>query len=153
KDVGIELGQVLIPAFMDAIDAAEPFIRKIEEGAKAFSDMSREEQETILKMIGLVAAVGLASIALGGLTSGIGGVLKAGGKLSELLGKSGSGKGGGAGLLGSIGLMGSKAGPVGLAVVGLGGLAYWLYSSAENAEKLHDVNYDLIDSINEEITS
>src|SRR5690606_32360629 len=117
KDVGIELGQVLIPAFMDAIDAAEPFIRKIEEGAKAFSDMSREEQETILKMIGLVAAVGPASVALGGLTSGIGGVLKAGGKLSELLGKSGSGKGGGAGLLGSIGLMGSKAGPVGLAVV------------------------------------
>lgn len=153
KDVGIELGQVLIPAFMDAIDAAEPFIRKIEEGAKAFSDMSREEQETILKMIGLVAAVGPASIALGGLTSGIGGVLKAGGKLSELLGKSGSGKGGGAGLLGSLGLMGSKAGPVGLAVVGLGGLAYWLYSSAENAEKLHDVNYDLINSINEEITS
>src|SRR5699024_1027293 len=53
KDVAITLGDALIPAVMDAIDAAEPFIQKIEDGAQAFSEMDEEQQQTILKMIGL----------------------------------------------------------------------------------------------------
>ena len=121
KDVGISLGEALIPAVMDAIDAAEPLIKKIEEGAQAFSDMSEEEQQTILKMVALVGAVGPASIVLGNLTTAVGGVVKVGGTLAGVLGKAG-----GAGLVGRLGLLG-LGGPVGLAVAGVGTLAGGVY--------------------------
>ncbi|CDO03095.1 phage tail tape measure protein, TP901 family, core region [Oceanobacillus picturae] len=120
KDVGITLGEALIPAVMDAIDAAEPLIQKIEEGVQAFADMDEEQQQTILKMIALAAAIGPVSVVLGSMTSTIGGLLKIGGSLTGLLGKVG-GKGG-AGLLGKFGLMGLTGGPVGLAIAGVAGL-------------------------------
>ncbi|WP_337970018.1 phage tail tape measure protein [Virgibacillus salexigens] len=118
KDIGITLGEALVPAVMDAIDAAEPLIQKIESGAEAFADMDEQQQQTILKMIGLVAAIGPASVALGGITTTIGGLLKVGGGLTGLLGKSG-----GAGLLGRFGLMGVTGGPVGIAIAGVGALS------------------------------
>ncbi|MBD7985325.1 phage tail tape measure protein [Sporosarcina sp. Sa2YVA2] len=123
KDMAITLGDALIPAVMAAIEAAEPLIQQIESGAKAFADMDKEQQETIIKMIALVAAVGPASIALGGLTTTIGGVVGMGGKLMSTLGKAG-----GTGMLGSLGMMGPAAGtPVGLAVLGIGALAAGVY--------------------------
>src|SRR5690606_34384740 len=88
KDTAITLGEALAPAIMDALDAAEPFIEKIEEGAKAFSEMDEEQQRSILKLIALVAAVGPASMVLGGLTTSIGGVVKFGGTLATLLGRT-----------------------------------------------------------------
>lgn len=134
KDVAIQLGDALVPAVMDAIDAAEPFIKKIENGAKAFSDMSKEQQQSILKMIAFVAAIGPASVGLGALTSGIGGVLKVGGSLASMLGTAKAGTG----LLASIGGL-TMTGPVGLAVAGVGLLTAGVYAlskaSKENTEQ------------------
>lgn len=131
KDVGITLGDALIPALMGAIEAAEPLIKQIESGAIAFSEMDKSQQETIIKLIALVAAVGPAAIAVGSLTTSIGGVLKVGGSLAGLLGKAG-----GAGLLGKIGLMGPAAvTPVGLAVAGVGALAYGIYALNEASQE------------------
>jgi len=129
KDVGITLGEVLIPAVMDAIDAAQPLIKQIESGAKAFSDMSEEEQRTILKMIGLVAAVGPASMVLGNLTTAIGGVVKISGGLAGLLGKAG-----GAGLIGRLGLLG-MGGPVGWAIAGVGALGLGIYALTKASQE------------------
>lgn len=148
KDVGITLGEALIPALMDALEAAEPLIQKIEDGAQAFSDMTKEEQETILKMIGLVAAIGPAAMALGGLATGIGGVLKVGGGLATALGAAG-----GKGLIGRIGLMGASAGPVGLAVGLTGALALGIYAVMKASEESTEEVVNAIEKRREEIES
>lgn len=149
KDVSITLGEALIPAVMGAIDAAEPLIRKIEEGAQAFSEMDEEQQRTILKLVGLVAAVGPAAIVMGNLTTAIGGVLKVGGGFATMLGKAG-----GSGLLGRVGLLGvAGSTPVGLAIAGVGTLAFGIHALLKESSDLHDVNWDLVESMNAEVTA
>ncbi len=148
KDTGITLGNVLIPAFMDALDVAEPLFKQIENGAKAFSEMDESQQRTILKTIALVAAIGPATIGLGHMATGIGGVLKVGGSAAGMLGKVG-----GAGLLGRIGLMGASAGPVGLAVVGVGALAVGLYKLNEASKESTSRALESIESRKKEIES
>ncbi|MDN4609119.1 phage tail tape measure protein [Sporosarcina highlanderae] len=156
KDVGITLGDALIPALLATIDAAMPLIKQIESGAKAFADMDESQQQTILKLIALVAAVGPASVALGGLTTTVGGVASIGGKLMSTLGGAG-----GAGLLGRIGLMGPAAAtPVGLAIAGVGLLAYGIYEfnkasddSAQKALQFVESRKKELDSMDELIAS
>lgn len=149
KDVAITLGDSLVPAVMSALDAAEPLIEKIESGAQAFADMDEEQQQTILKLIALAAAIGPVSVGLGGLTTTIGGVLKVGGNFASMLGKAGSG-----GLIGKIGMLAPLASsPVGLAIAGVGTLGGIIYAATKYTKDLHDVNYELIDSVDEEITA
>ena len=114
KDVAIQLGDSLAPAIMDALDAAEPFIRKIEDGAKAFSEMDKEQQQSILKMIAFVAAAGPATMVLGGIARGIGSILDVGGKVFNLFGKAS----GGTGLLARI----ASLGPMGVGGLAIGGV-------------------------------
>lgn len=146
KDVAIQLGDALVPAVMDAIDAAEPFIKKIENGAKAFSDMSKEQQQSILKMIAFVAAIGPASVGLGALTSGIGGVLKVGGSLASMLGTAKAGTG----LLASISGLG-MAGPVGLAVVGVGLLTAGVVALTKSSKKNVEQTFEELESRQKQI--
>lgn len=149
KDMAITLGDALIPAVMDALEAAEPLIEQIESGAKAFADMDEEQQQTILKLIALVAAVGPASVALGGLTTTVGGVVSIGGKLMSTLGGAG-----GAGLLGRFGMMGPAAGtPVGLAVLGIGALAGGVYALDKAMYENLDTTLQSIEKRKEEIES
>lgn len=149
KDVAITTGNALVPAVMDAIDAAEPFIKQIESGAKKFSELDEEQQRTILKMIGLVAAVGPATFALGQLTIGIGGVLKIGGSLVNLFGRSG-----GTGLLGKIGMLAPMAtSPVGLAIAGAGALALGIYAVSEASKNSTQRIAESIESRQKEIDS
>lgn len=104
KDVGITLGEALIPAAMDAIDAAEPLFNMIEKGAKSFSEMSKEEQQTILKTVGLVAALGPLSFGLGSVFKIIGTVS---GGMSKLIGRIGKVSIEMGGATKSVGLLGS----------------------------------------------
>lgn len=144
KDVSITLGNALIPAVLSAIDAAEPFIKQIESGAKAFSEMDESQQRTIIKMLAFVAAVGPAAIGVGQLSSGIGGMLVVGGRLSTMLGAAG-----GAGLVGKIGLLG-PAGVVGLAIAGVGALGYGVYQLTKDKEKLNEVSTKTADKLTEQ---
>ena len=121
KDVAITLGGSLAPAIMDAIDAAEPFIKQIENGAKAFSDLDEEQQRTILKLIGLVAAVGPASMALGGISKVGGGLLTTFGRLSSSIGDKSHMSGKGGSLIGGLGLLGARGGPLALVTLGIAG--------------------------------
>lgn len=149
KDIGISLGDALIPALMSAIDAAEPFIRQIEAGAIAFSEMDESQQQTIIKLLALVAAVGPASIALGGLTTTVGGVVSVGGKLMSTLGKAGGG-----GMLGRFALMGPGAAtPVGLAVLGIGALAVGVYALDKAMYESLETTLKSIEKRKEEIDS
>lgn len=142
KDTGITVGEVLVPAVMSAIDATEPFIEKIQESAEAFSNMDEEQQRTILKIVALTAAIGPASLVLGSLTTTIGGVVKVGGGLLTMLG-SPTGKG----IIGRLGMLAVGAGPVGWAIAGLTGLAGAVYLLTRDKEKLHKVNWDLVESL------
>ena len=130
RDVAITLGDALAPAVMEALDAAKPLIEQIESGAKAFAEMDEEQQQTILKMIAFAAAIGPASVALGGMTTTIGGVLKVGGSLSTALGSVS-----GAGLLGKLGIMAASAGPVILAAGAVGVLGAGIYQLSKNASE------------------
>src|SRR5699024_6231678 len=100
KDVSITLGDALVPAVMSALDAATPLIAKVESGAQAFADMDEKQQQNILKLIALVAAIGPASVGLGGLTTTVGGAAKVVGGLSTAIG---AGKG--AGLVAKLGTL------------------------------------------------
>ncbi len=141
KDVAISLGDALVPAVMDALDAAEPLILKIEEGAQAFSEMDEEQQRNILKLIAFAAAIGPVSVGLGGLTTTIGGVLKIGGSFASMLGKAG-----GKGLLGRIAGL-SLGGPVGLAIAGITTLGGIFLATRDDGEKLHDINLEVAESL------
>lgn len=62
--VAEQIGGPLADAALAAVDAAEPIAKTIEGAAKAFSSMSKEEQQGILKTVALAAAAGpLISIA------------------------------------------------------------------------------------------
>lgn len=149
KDVAISLGNSLAPAVMDAIDAAEPLIQKIESGAKAFTDLDESQQRTILRMVALAAAVGPVTFGLGQVTSGVGGLLKVGGDLAQMLGRAGAA--GGTGLLGRIAMMGPGAAtPVGLAIAGVGILGAGIYALTRDKEKLHEVSTETADKFREE---
>ena len=56
--VAEEIGRPLADALLQAVDACEPLFTAIEDGAKAFSDMSTEEQQAILAFAGIAAALG-----------------------------------------------------------------------------------------------
>lgn len=142
KDVAITTGNVLAPALLDAIDAAEPLIQKIEDGTQAFSEMDKEQQQTILKMIALAAAIGPASIGIGQLSSGVGGLLKIGGSAAKMLGRAG-----GAGLIGRLGLMGGPAGVATIAAVGIGTLAYKLYDAHKESKELNDISTETTEKL------
>lgn len=148
-DMAITLGDSLVPAAMDALEAAEPLIRKIEEGAQAFSEMDEEQQQTILKLIALAAAIGPVSVGLGGLTTTIGGVLKIGGSFASMLGKTG-----GNGLLGRVGLLGATGStPVGLAIAGVGALSLGIYALTQASQENLEETYNSIQSRKDELDS
>lgn len=81
--VANSVGEPLSDALMNAIDAAEPLIKMIENGADAFNKMSREEQQQVMFAVGAVAALGpLLSIAgrtgdkIGSLVTHVGNAVK-----------------------------------------------------------------------------
>lgn len=123
--VANDVGGPLVDALMEAIDAAEPLFKSIEEGAKAFSSMSKEEQLSIMQTVGMVAAIGPLLSVFGRLTTGVGGVVKAFGSVGSALGSFGkTGKAAAAAVEGTSKAMGAattvasglKGGLIGLGV-------------------------------------
>ena len=69
--VAEQVGKPLADAMLDAIDAAQPLFEAIENGAKAFSEMSEGEQQTIIKTVAIIAALGPALGLFGKVTSSV----------------------------------------------------------------------------------
>lgn len=122
-DVGITLGESLIPAAMDALEAAEPLFKSIENGARAFSEMDKEQQKTILKWAGIALAAGPVLSITGKLTQTIGGVVTGVGKASKWIGSlaksAKDATSATAGLTQSAGGIASVFSPAGLAIGGV----------------------------------
>jgi len=71
KDVGITLGESLIPALMGALEAAKPFINLIALGAEKFQNLSPRVQTIIIGVTAFAAALGPVIGLIGIMASGI----------------------------------------------------------------------------------
>lgn len=69
--VAEEVGKPLADAMLEAIDAAEPLFEAIENGARAFSEMSDGEQKSVIQTVAIIAALGPALSLFGKVTSSV----------------------------------------------------------------------------------
>lgn len=82
-----KVGGPLADALLDAIDAAEPLFEAMESGAQAFADMDKEQQQLILGLIALAAALGPILSVTGRALGGVEALGKGFQKLSTLIAK------------------------------------------------------------------
>src|SRR5699024_3572106 len=136
EGAGIALAEHMIPAVTNIVEKGTDLVRK-------FGEMDESTQQNIIKMGLFAAAIGPAAIVVGNLTTAIGGIVKVGGSLVGMLGGTG-------GLIARIAALGT-GGVVGLAIAGVGLLATGMYHLTKDKEKLHDVNYDLIEGMMDEV--
>ncbi|SDD26889.1 phage tail tape measure protein, TP901 family, core region [Paenibacillus sp. UNCCL117] len=76
-DIGITLGQALIPAMMKALDAAAPLFKLIEQGANWFVGLDKSMQTTLISIGAMAAAAGPLLLGLGKLAAVIGQIMVA----------------------------------------------------------------------------
>lgn len=74
-DAAITLGDALVPALMDAMDALDPLFRSIEEGAEWFASLDASSQKTIITIVAVAAAAGPLLIITGKLVTSIGALI------------------------------------------------------------------------------
>lgn len=86
-DIAIEFGGPLLKALNSGLDAAKPWLQTLSDMAKKFSEMSTEQQQSILKWAGLAAAIGPAMKILGGGARIISGFSKTLGTVARGIGK------------------------------------------------------------------
>nr|DAZ56794.1 MAG TPA: minor tail protein [Caudoviricetes sp.] len=82
-DAAIDLGGPFVDALRDGLQAAKPLIKGLGDLAKGFSSLSKDQQQSILKWIGLAAAVGPTLKILGPTAQAIGKTKTAVGRLSN----------------------------------------------------------------------
>lgn len=146
--VADQVGKPLADALLDAVDAAEPLIEMVEKGAQAFADMSKEEQQNMLKNVALVASLGpLLSIAgktvsvFGGMVKGVGAATKAFGSFSSGLSSKIAKMSQMSGVAGKLGgaLSGVSGGLIGIgAAAGIAVAAFAISKWQEYQQELED---------------
>ncbi len=70
-DSAITLGDTLVPVLMSALDALEPLINSVEQGAEWFANLDASSQKFIITLIAMVAAAGPLLILSGKLVTSI----------------------------------------------------------------------------------
>lgn len=90
-DLAIEFGGPLLKAMNSGLQAVKPWIQKLADMAKAFSEMSESQQQNIIKWGLLAAGAGPALSILGKGIGVIGGITKGIGFLTQGIGKVGGG--------------------------------------------------------------
>lgn len=89
KQTAIDFGMALIPAFQDALKAAQPILQKVKEFVAWFTALNPEMQQNIIKWTVLIMLLGPALGLFGQLTSIVnilgGGLLKVVGGLGQMI--------------------------------------------------------------------
>lgn len=133
-DVGITLGNALVPALVGVLDAVKPLLEQISKMAEGFANADEKTQKTILTIAGIAAGIGPALVIIGKLTTG----------LSEVVGHFASAIkiiSGGGGFTAALGALIGPAGVVVLAIGVLAGLALAIKSVIDrNNELFAEVN-------------
>ena len=150
--VATEIGEPLANALLAAIDAADPLIKAIENGAQAFADMNKDQQAAIIQMGALVLAAGPVLSVLGRATSGLGGVVEGIGKVAQGIPKFIEGMRTGEGVVGSLNLASEGLGTtlatgllgvgIAAATVAIGAFIGYLASASEEIEKTRQSHED-----------
>ena len=102
ESIAINFGNKLTPAVKNVTGY-------LQKAANKFNSLSDSQQNTIIKVAGIVAAIGPAMIVIGGLTSKVGGAIRTVGRFGKALSSAGS-------------LMGLITSPVGIAIITIGAL-------------------------------
>ncbi|TDQ39242.1 phage tail tape measure protein [Aureibacillus halotolerans] len=89
KDVGITLGNALIPALLSTLDAMEPLLNTIENLANWFAALDPSMQSVIIVAGVLAAAMGPVLIGLGAVTASVGSIVATFGTLSASIASAG----------------------------------------------------------------
>ena len=86
-DIAIEFGGPLLKALNSGLDAAKPWLQTLSDMAKKFSEMSTEQQQSIIKWGAMAAAIGpaLKFFGIGGFAKGLGTIAKGIGTFSGTL--------------------------------------------------------------------
>jgi hypothetical protein len=85
-DVAIEFGGPFLQALRDSLETIKPFISRMSDLAKAFSNANPETQQAIVKFTGLIAAIGPAAKILGVFLKVTGGGITTVGKMGKVIG-------------------------------------------------------------------
>jgi len=141
QDAAITLGQALIPALMDMLDALQPVIDMIADGARWFADLDEGTQKVIIGITALIAAVGPLLMVLGPIVSGIGSLVTGIGSLIPVITGATAAGGGFAAIMTAI------TGPVGIAIAAIAGLAAAAVLIVKNWEPIKKFFTDLWDGI------
>lgn len=126
-----EVGGPLADAAMAALEAAEPFFKSVEKGAKAFAEMDKGSQQTILKLAAFAAAAGpVISIAgkltgaAGKIADGVAGTVRSFGNFAKAATATDTATKAAFSSAGGLsGKLGTLAGSAGLAGLAIGGIA------------------------------
>lgn len=110
KDVGITLGNILMPYIEKAVE-------KIQQLTEWFSNLDEKQQENIVRFAAVAAAIGPILLIVGKLTSGIGSIVSVIGSLSTAIGAASAG---GTALSAVFTAM---TGPIGIVVAAVAALA------------------------------
>lgn len=119
RNAGIKFGASFIPVITDAAEV-------LSKAANAFSGLSEEQQQSVIKWMGVAAAAGpVLKLLGGGITTFT--------KLSSVMSGASTalGAAGGAGLLGGMGSLASVCAPL---IIGVGAVGAGLYAVHENAQ-------------------
>lgn len=151
KNTLMEAGTVLMDSLAPIIADAADGVKNLTEG---FSKLNPEQQQTILKIAGIVAVAGPLLVGIGKVTTGIGSIIGVAGKLSSGIGSvievTGKLKSGIGGLIGKIGGLSPTflivAGVI-AAVVAAGVLLY------QNWDKIKEFAGNLKDAVVEKWTA
>lgn len=101
-DIAIEFGGPLLKALNSGLDAAKPWLQTLSDMAKKFSEMSTEQQQSILKWGALAAAIGPALKIFGSAASVISVFSKGVGAVAKVIGATARGIGKFSGILKTI---------------------------------------------------
>lgn len=155
--VAAEVGKPLADALLAALDAADPLIKAIENGAEAFSKMDKQQQASIIQMVAFVAAAGPLITVLGHVTDGIGHLIDNIGSVAEGIPAFTSGMQQGMGVVESLNLVSADLGTtlstglfgIGIAAAAIAVVAFigYLKNWYDEQEKTRQSHEDFANSI------
>lgn len=123
KNIATDIGEILIPIIL-------PLLQNIKEMIKKFSELSPEMRETIVKVLGLAAAIGPLLIVVGQIITAVGAITTA----LPVLGAA----------------FAALTGPIGIVVAAIAGAIAILY---KNWDTIKEKVGELRDAIDEKITA